>query len=86
MGQGESTVCPESAEIQPCQYLNNVVQQDHRRVKGRLQPMPGFKKFYNARRVIVGVDLARKIRNSRFAISIRSRSNSALTWRHVTVA
>ena len=29
--------------IRCCQYLNNVVEQDHRRVKGRLQPMLGFK-------------------------------------------
>ena len=36
-------------KIRCCQYLNNVVEQDHRRVKGRLQPMLGFKTFYNAR-------------------------------------
>ena len=38
-------------KIRCSQYLNNVVEQDHRRVKGRLQPMLGFKTFYNARRV-----------------------------------
>ncbi len=41
-------------KIRCCQYLNNVVEQDHRRVKGRLRPMLGFKTFYNARRVIIG--------------------------------
>ena len=45
-------------KIRCCQYLNNVVEQDHRRVKGRLQPMLGFKTFYNARRVITGIELA----------------------------
>ena len=44
-------------KIRRCQYLNNVVGQDHRRVKGRLQPMLGFKTFYNARRVIIGIEL-----------------------------
>ena len=44
--------------IRCCQYLNNVVEQDHRRVKGRLRPMLGFKTFYNARRVIIGIELA----------------------------
>ena len=43
--------------IRCCQYLNNVVEQDHRRVKGRLRPMLGFKTFYNARRVIIGIEL-----------------------------
>ena len=32
-------------KIRCCQYLNNVVEQDHRRVKGRLRPMLGFKTF-----------------------------------------
>ena len=44
-----------------CQYLNNVVEQEHRRVKGRLRPMLGFKTFYNARGVIIGIELAQKI-------------------------
>lgn len=35
--------------IRSCQYSNNVVEQDHRRIKSRVQPMLGFKKFYNAR-------------------------------------
>ena len=42
-------------KIRCCQYLNNVVEQDHRRVKGRLRSMLGFKTFYNARRVIIGI-------------------------------
>ena len=48
-------------KIRCCQYLNNVVEQDHRRVKGRLRPMLGFKAFYNARCVIIGIELAQKI-------------------------
>ena len=34
---------PNPVRIRCCQYLNNVVEQDHRRVKGRLRPMLGFK-------------------------------------------
>jgi len=40
-------------KIRSCKYLNNVVEQDHRRIKARVQPMLGFKKFYNARRVLI---------------------------------
>ena len=69
--------------IRCCQYLNNVVEQDHRRVKGRLRPMLGFKTFYNARRVIIGIELAQKIHKRQFAIPIPWQSNPALIWRHV---
>ena len=72
--------------IRCCQYLNNVVQQDHRRVKGRLQPMLGFKTFYNARRVIIGIELAQKIHKGQFAMPLSWRSNPAVIWRHVMAA
>ncbi len=73
-------------KIRCCQYLNNVVEQDHRRVKGRLRPMLGFKTFYNARRVIIGIELAQKIHKRQFSIPITWRSNPAVIWRHVMAA
>jgi transposase-like protein len=48
---------PDPVKIRSCPYLNNIVEQDHRRVKCRLQPMLGFKSFYHARRVIIGIEL-----------------------------
>ena len=39
-----------AVKIRSCQDLNNIVEQDHRPIKARVQPMLGFKKFYNARR------------------------------------
>lgn len=47
--------------IRSSQYLNNIVEQDHRRIKFRLQPMLGFKSFYIARRVIAGIKLMQMI-------------------------
>ena len=73
-------------QVRSCQYLNNVVEQDHRRVKGRLRPMLGFKTFYNARRVIIGIELAQKIHKRQFAIPISLQSNPAEIWRHVMAA
>ena len=35
---------PNPVTIRCCQYLNNVREQDHRRVKGRLRPMLGSKR------------------------------------------
>ena len=42
--------------IRCCQYLNNVVEQDHRRIESRVQAMLGFKNFSNARRVLIGIE------------------------------
>ena len=44
--------------------------------------MLGFKTFYNARRVIIGIELAQKIHKRQFAIPITLQSNPAVTWCH----
>ena len=50
-------------------YLNNIVEQDHRRVKQRIYPMLGFKRFGNAVVTISGIELAQQIRKGQFTIS-----------------
>lgn len=50
-------------------YLNNLVEQDHRRVKQRLYPMLGFKSFRNAAVTIGGIKLAQKFRKRQYDIS-----------------
>jgi transposase-like protein len=47
-------------------YLNNVVEQDHRRVKRRTGPMLGFKRFDTATITISGIELAEKIKKAQF--------------------
>ncbi len=37
-------------------WLNNLVEQDHRRVKRRTRPMLGFQSFRTARRTLAGVE------------------------------
>ena len=59
-------------KIRSCEYLNNIVEQDHRRVKFRLQLMLGFRRFYNARGVIAGVELAQKIHKGQFTVQQHS--------------
>jgi transposase-like protein len=54
--------------IRSSQYLNNIVEQDHRRIKFRLQPMLGMKSFYNARRVIAGTEFMQMIHKDQFFI------------------
>src|SRR5919199_5243617 len=52
--------------VRSCAYLNNVVEQDHRRVKRRVQPMLGFQSFVNARVVIAGIEFAQKIKKRQY--------------------
>jgi transposase-like protein len=46
--------------------LNNLIEQDHRRVKQRIYPMLGFKKFANASVTISGIELVQKIKKGQF--------------------
>lgn len=55
-------------KVRTSKYLNNLVEQDHRRVKQRLYPMLGFKNFANATTTISGIELVQKIKKSQFDI------------------
>ena len=55
--------------IRCCQYLNNVVEQDHRRIKSRVQPMLGFKRFSNARRVLIGIEFMHMVHKGQFDLT-----------------
>jgi len=52
--------------VRSSQYLNNLIEQDHRRVKQRVRPMLGFKRFDNAAVTISGIELAEKIKKGQF--------------------
>jgi putative transposase len=49
-------------EIRQCKYLNNIVEQDHRMIKWRVQIGLGFKEFESARRTISGIELIRMLK------------------------
>lgn len=53
-------------KVRTSKYLNNLIEQDHRRVKQRLYPMLGFKRFGNAVVTIGGIELVQKIREGQF--------------------
>ena len=70
---------PPRVQVRSSQYLNNLVEQDHRRVKQRVRPMLGFKRFDNAAVTISGIELAEKIKKGQFKIG-------KLGGRHATMA
>jgi putative transposase len=57
-----------AVQMRTCPYLNNVIEQDHRRLKSRVGPMLGFKCFYNARRVVAGIERVHKIIKGQFEV------------------
>ena len=59
---------PKRVLVRSSQYLNNLIEQDHRRIKQRLRPMLGLKSFETATIVISGIELAEKIKKGQFKI------------------
>ena len=49
-------------EIHQIQYLNNLVEQDHRAIKRIVRPMFGFKSFPSARIILQGIELMHMIK------------------------
>ena len=52
---------PMDTKVRSSKYLNNLIEQDHRGVKLRIGPVPGFKWFTTAAIVIAGIELLRRI-------------------------
>jgi transposase-like protein len=49
--------------------LDNLIEQDHRRVKQRIAVIPGFKGFRNAAITIAGIELMHRIRKGQFGLA-----------------
>jgi transposase-like protein len=62
----EAGELPQRVRVRSSQYLNNLIEQDHRRVKQRIRSMLGFKRFDNAAVTISGIELAEKIQKGQF--------------------
>jgi transposase-like protein len=62
----ETGELPRRVKVRTSQYLNNLVEQDHRRIKQRIRPMLGFKRFDHAVVTISGIELAEQIKKGQF--------------------
>src|SRR5262245_20828343 len=51
-----------TSQLRQCKYLNNIVEQDHRFIKRRVNPGLGFFSFKTARRAIGGYEVTNMIR------------------------
>src|SRR5262245_28203328 len=55
-------ILSDDCQLRQCKYLNNVVEQDHRFIKRRVNPGLGFFSFRTARRTILGYEAMNIIR------------------------
>jgi transposase-like protein len=60
---------PEDTKIRSSKYLNNLIEQDHRKVKSRTNVMLSFKRFRGAATTISGIELMHRIRKGHFELS-----------------
>jgi transposase-like protein len=57
---------PKETTLRSSKYLNNLIEQDHRNIKSRINAMLGFKRFGNAATTIAGIELMHRIRKGQF--------------------
>jgi hypothetical protein len=59
----------EDTTLRSSKYLNNLIDQDHRHIKSRVNVMLSFKRFRNATVTISGIELMHRIRKAQFDLT-----------------
>lgn len=59
---------PARVVVRSNKYINNAIEQDHRRIKQRIYPMLGLKSFRTAAVVITGIEVAEKIKKEQYKV------------------
>jgi len=68
--EGHNQTTGSNIEIRQNKYLNNIVEQDHRRVKRIVRPMMGFKSFFSAAKTIAGIELIGMINKDQLSMGL----------------
>lgn len=82
----ESAVLRPEVRVRTSKYLNNLIEQDHRRVKQRIYPLLGFKSFGNAAVTISGIEFVQQIRKGQFdtsAVIVSEGTRVSSVWEAV---
>ncbi len=64
-------------KIRQCKYLNNIIEQDHRRIKRLTRPMLGFKSFTAAQQTLAGIELMAMIKKGQMKIRVGDQRSFA---------
>ena len=57
-------------KVRQCKYLNNIIEQDNRRIKRLTRPMLGFKNFNSAQSTLAGIELVAMIKKGQMKKNI----------------
>jgi transposase-like protein len=81
-------VLPAQTLVRTNKYLNNMIEQDHRKAPQQCYPMLGFKTLGNAEVTLSGIELANKIKKGQFDTSeiINSGAMILQVWEAVLAA
>ena len=79
---------PRHTRVRSSKYLNNLIEQDHRHIKSRVNVMLGFKRFRSAAVTLSGIELMHCIRKGQFDVtSMHLKDTTAPSiWRAVLSA
>jgi transposase-like protein len=66
--EGSSPSLTTKINVRCSQYLNNLIEQDHRVIKRRCASMTGFKSFGSAAITLAGIELAHRIQKQQFSL------------------
>jgi len=64
-------------KIRQCKYLNNIIEQDHRRIKRLTRPMLGFKNFHAAQRTLTGIEVVAMIKKGQMKTRVGDKPSPA---------
>jgi putative transposase len=70
---------PGDTKLRSSKYLNNLIEQDDRHIKSRINVMLGFKRFKDASVVIAGIELMHRIRKGQFTPPVGVKGTAAPT-------
>jgi transposase, IS6 family len=62
LAERQTVQCRGRCRHRPVQYLNNIIEQDHRAAKRRVNAQQGFREFQAARRTIPGYEAIHMMR------------------------
>ena len=79
---------PRRVRVRSSKYLNNMIEQDHRRIKQRTGPMLGFQRFDHAAVTLSGIELVQKIQKQQFKTGKLGGGSATMTelWNAVLAA
>ena len=66
----EEGVLPAELTVRTSKCLNNLIEQDHRKLKQRVRPMRGFKRFDYAAVTLASIELVHQIKKKQFDVSV----------------